>query len=274
MEKQELIVKKDLSIENEKQFDNYLTEIKNRYGSLVVSKETEKDTKKVIAELRKLKREINSKRIEVQKEYEKPAKVFKEKIDNKLSALEEVISNLDSGVKQLEEVRKAKKQSKIEEIIESMSKEYAFDGKINFDNRWLNKSYKMLDIEKDIKNQIKTFKRDESDWTLVKKYALNKGAFPEYYRMFVGAYSVFDIQKMIDDDVAHKEKEQKKLEKEQLKSKQKEVVNENGEIVKKLEKVSFTVCGTKDEIDELSKYIAKSNLQVLGNPERTTMIGD
>ena len=69
MEKQELIVKKDLSIENEKQFDNYLTEIKNRYGSLVVSRETEKDTKKVIAELRKLKREINSKRIEVKKEY-------------------------------------------------------------------------------------------------------------------------------------------------------------------------------------------------------------
>ena len=264
----------DLSIENEKRFDEYLTKIKGRYDSLIVSKETEKDTKKVIAQLRKLKREINSKRIEVQKEYEKPAKAFKEKIDNKLSVLEEVISNLDSGVKQLEETRKAEKQSKIEEIIESMSKEYDFDGKINFDNRWLNKSYKMLDVEKDIKSQIKTFKRDESDWALVKKYALNKGAFPEYYHMFVGAYSVFDIQKMIDDDLTHKEKEQKKLEREQLKSKQREVVNENGEIVNKLEKVSFTVCGTKNEIDELSKYIAKSNLQVLGKPERTTMIGD
>ena len=79
---------------------------------------------------------------------------------------------------------------------------------------------------------------------------------------------------MIDDDVAHKEKEQKKLEKEQLKSKMQEVVDENGEIVNKLEKVSFTVYGTKNEIDELSKYIAKSNLQVLGKPERTTMIGD
>lgn len=274
MEKQELIVKKDLSIENEKKFDDYLTEIQKKYSSLVVSKETEKDTKKVIAELRKLKKEINSKRIEVQKEYEKPAKVFKEKIDNKLSVLEEVISNLDSGVKQLEEARKTKKQVKINEIIESMSKEYDFDGKINFDKRWLNKSYKILDIEKDIQNQIKTFKRDESDWALVKKYALNKGAFPEYYHMFVGAYSVYDIQKMIDDDLAHKEKEQKKLEREQKKSKQQEVVDENGEITNKLEKVSFTVCGTKDEIDELSRYIAKSNLQVLGNPERTTMIGD
>ena len=274
MEKQGLIMNSDLSIGNEKRFDEYLTEIKNRYGSLVVSKETEKDTKKVIAELRKLKREINSKRIEIQKEYEKPAKVFKEKIDNKLSTLEEIILNLDSGVKQLEEVRKAEKHNKIDEIIESMSKEYDFGGKINFDKRWLNKSYKILDIEKDIQNQIKTFKRDENDWALVKKYALNKGAFPEYYRMFVGAYSVFDIQKMIDDDVAHKEKEQKKLEKEQLKSKKQEVVDENGEIVNKLEKVSFTVYGTKDEIDELSKYIAKSNLQVLGKPERTTMIGD
>lgn len=274
MEKQELILKKDLSIGNEKRFDEYLTKIKDRYGSLVVSKETEKDTKKVIAELRKLKREINSKRIEVQKEYEKPAKIFKEKIDNKLSVLEKVISNLDSGVKQLEKVRKDEKQNKIDEIIKSMSKEYGFDGKINFDKRWLNKSYKILDIEKDVQNQIKTFKRDESDWALVKKYALNKGAFPEYYRMFVGAYSVFDIQKMIDDDITHKEKEQKKLEREQLKSKQQEVVDENGEIVNNLEKVSFTVCGTKDEIDELSKYIAKSNLQVLGKPERTTMIGD
>ena len=274
MKKQELVIKKDLSIENEKKFDDYLTEIKNRYGSLVVSKGTEKDTKKVIAELRKLKREINSKRIEVQKEYEKPAKVFKEKIDSKLSVIEDVVSSLDSGVKQLEEVQKAEKQNKINEIIESMSKEYGFDGKINFDNRWLNKSYKMLDIEKDIKSQIKTFKRDKSDWALVKKYALNKGAFPEYYRMFVGAYSVFDIQKMIDDDIAHKEKEQKKLEKEQLKSKKQEVVDENGEIVNNLEKVSFTVCGTKDEIDALSKYIARSNLQVLGKPERTTMIGD
>ena len=274
MKKQELVIKKDLSIENEKKFDDYLTEIKNRYGSLVVSKGTEKDTKKVIAELRKLKREINSKRIEVQKEYEKPAKAFKEKIDSKLSVIEDVVSSLDSGVKQLEEVRKSEKQNEINEVIETMSKEYGFDGKINFDNRWLNKSYKMLDIEKDIKSQIKTFKRDESDWALVKKYALNKGAFPEYYRMFVGAYSVFDIQKMIDDDIAHKEKEQKKLEKEQLKSKKQEVVDENGEIVNNLEKVSFTVCGTKDEIDALSKYIAKSKLQVLGKPERTTMIGD
>lgn len=274
MEKQELIMNSDLSIGNEKQFDKYLTKIKDRYGSLVVSKETEKDTKRVIAELRKLKRAINSKRIEVQKGYEKPAKIFKDKIDSKLSVIEEVVSNLDSGVKQLEEVRKAEKQNKIDEIIESMSKEYGFDGKINFDKRWLNKSYKILDIEKDIQNQIKTFKRDESDWALVKKYALSKGAFPEYYHMFVGAYSVFDIQKMIDDDVAHKEKEQKKLEKEQLKSKKQEVVDENGEIVNKLEKVSFTVYGTKDEIDELSKYIAKSNLQVLGKPERTAMIGD
>ena len=58
MEKQELVVKKDLSIENEKKFDDYLTEIQKKYGSLVVSKETEKDTKKVIAELRKLKKEI------------------------------------------------------------------------------------------------------------------------------------------------------------------------------------------------------------------------
>ena len=163
MEKQELVVKKDLSIENEKQFDDYLTEIKNRYGSLVVSKETEKDTKKVIAELRKLKREINSKRIEAQKEYEKPAKLFKEKIDNKLSVIEDVVSNLDSGVKQLEETRKTEKRNKINEIIESMSKEYDFGGKINFDNRWLNKSYKMHNIKKDIKSQIKTFKRDESD---------------------------------------------------------------------------------------------------------------
>ena len=274
MEKQGLIMNSDLSIGNEKRFDEYLTKIKDRYGSLVVSKETEKDTKRVIAELRKLKKEINSKRIEVQKEYEKPAKIFKEKIDNKLSTLEEVISNLDSGVKQLEEVRKAEKQNKIDEIIKSMSKEYDFDGKINFGKRWLNKSYKILDVEKDIQNQIKTFKRDENDWALVKKYALNKGAFPEYYRMFVGAYSVFDIQKMIDDDVAHKEKEQKKFEKEQLKSKKQEVVDENGEIVNKLEKVSFTVYGTKNEIDELSKYIAKSNLQVLGKPKRTTMIGD
>ena len=224
--------------------------------------------------MRKLKEEINSNRIKVQKEYEKPAKLFKEKIDSKLSVIEGVISKLDGGVKQLEEVRKAKKQNKINKIIESMSKEYDFDGKINFDNRWLNKSYKMLDIEKDIKSQIKTFKRDESDWVLVKKYALNKGAFPEYYHMFVGAYSVFDIQKMIDDDVAHNEKEQKKLEREQKKNKQQEVVDESGEIVKKLEKVSFTVCGTKDEVDELSRYIAKSNLQVLGKPERTTVIGD
>lgn len=274
MEKQELIMNSDLSIGNEKRFDKYLTKIKDRYGSLVVSKETEKDTKRVIAELRKLKRAINSKRIEVQKEYEKPAKIFKDKIDSKLSVIEEVVSNLDSGVKQLEEARKIEKQNKINEIIESMSKEYGFDGKINFDKRWLNKSYKILDIEKDIQNQIKTFKRDESDWALVKKYALNKGAFPEYYRMFVGAYSVFDIQKMIDDDVAHKEKERKKLEKDQLKSKKQEAVDENGEIVNKLEKVSFTVYGTKDEIDELSKYIAKSNLQVLGKPKRTTMIGD
>lgn len=274
MEKQELIMNSDLSVGNEKRFDEYLTKIKDRYGSLVVSKETEKDTKKVIAQLRKLKGQINSKRIKVQKEYEKPAKIFKEKIDNKLSVLEEVISNLDSGVKQLEKARKDEKQNKIDEIIESMSKEYDFGGKINFDKRWLNKSYKILDVEKDIQNQIKTFKRDENDWALVKKYALNKGAFPEYYHMFVGVYSVFDIQKMIDDDIAHKEKEQKKLEREQLKSKQQEVVDENGEIVNNLEKVSFTVCGTKDEIDELSKYIAKSNLQVLGKPERTTMIGD
>ena len=122
MEKQELIVKKDLSIENEKKFDDYLTEIQKKYSSLVVSKETEKDTKKVIAELRKLKKEINSNRIKVQKEYEKPAKLFKEKIDSKLSVIEGVISKLDGGVKQLEEARKAEKQNKINEIIETLEK--------------------------------------------------------------------------------------------------------------------------------------------------------
>lgn len=258
-----------LKLKNEDAIQEAINELKTKYSSLVVSNETKRDTEKVVADLRKTAKAINRQRIDIGKAYKKPLDEFKSKIDGYIAEINEITDVLDTQLNELEANRKAEKQKQIDEIIDEMKTSYEYSGSINQNSKWLNKTYTTAQIAKDVKEQIKQAKRDEKDWEVVKKYAVNNNVNAEYYRAFIGTYTVFDIQKMIDDDVSEMQKQQKELQKEQ----KRDAVDVNGEVQESIQEVSFTVRGTKEQLDELAKYITSKDMVITNHSERKNVLG-
>lgn len=69
-----------------------------------------------LAKLRKLRKAVDDRRKEVKEQSMRPYKAFEEEVKELLTAIDEPIKNLDSQLKEIEEVRIQKKKSEIEAV--------------------------------------------------------------------------------------------------------------------------------------------------------------
>lgn len=129
-----------------------LTESLKKYINMVVTEEEIPGAKKDRAALNKLHEVLNRQRIDVKKAFMKPYEDFDAKIKDLQSMVMEPISAIDSQIKSFEEAKKQEKERRISEIyaakIGDMSSILPLDRIWN--PRWLNSTYKIEDIEKEI----------------------------------------------------------------------------------------------------------------------------
>lgn len=137
------------------------------YKGIQFTDEQEKDAKAIKAELNKMAKEIDAKRIAVKKKYIQPLEYFESKANELKKVITDVIAPISVQIEEFENNRIYEKEEMIEGLISElvlteMTPEVASflssAGGIAKDKRWLNKGYKDADIRKDIAEQLSNFK--------------------------------------------------------------------------------------------------------------------
>lgn len=262
----------EIKITNKEKLDALVDAVVKKYSGIVVTEDTLKECKKTLTELRKLSKELNAKRLEKQREYEIPVKEFKAQIDAYINQINDVISDIKQGTDEFEEKRKAEKQEAIQNLIAEMAGNYGVDPEtIEIDKKWLNKSTTMKKITEEIANKMKEKQRLDDDWKIIKKYAQDKGMLADHYQTYIGVFSAFEIEKMIDED-ADKKAEQDQSQAEELMF-AKAVDEETGEIKQAIQQVTFTIKGTEEQLNQVAAYLKNSGVEIVSASNRETVIG-
>lgn len=122
------------------------------YKGLIVEEDSIPVAKTDLANLRKLEKAIDDRRKSVKKEYNIPYMEFEAKIKDILSDIQEAESNIDSQVKAFEKRVEDEKLDHIKKFYTLAFGELTRD--VDFETiynpKWLNKGYKMSDIEEEI----------------------------------------------------------------------------------------------------------------------------
>lgn len=137
--------------ELEKSLDQKLSQ----YKGALITEESKVIAKKEVAELRKLKAEINEAKKGVKAEWMKPYDQFEAGMKRLMAKVDEPINLIDQQVKELEEQRKAKKKEDINELYLKLTerdpsvREYAPIEKI-YNEKWENASVTMKSVTDDL----------------------------------------------------------------------------------------------------------------------------
>lgn len=140
------------------------------YKDYVVTEDSIKDDKKVLAELRKLEKDLNNARIATKKEYLKAFEEFEARCKDVTALVSEPIELINSQIKLFDEEKKAEKFNHIKELYAENIGEFErflpFDKVMN--PKWLNVSTKDQDVLFDLNASILKIKND-----LIAIHALN-----------------------------------------------------------------------------------------------------
>lgn len=122
------------------------------YKGLIVEEDAIPVAKTDLANLRKLEKAIDDRRKAVKKEYNAPYMEFEAKIKDILSDIQSAEQNIDSQVKAFEKKVEDEKLSQIQKFFGLAFGELAKDIRFEkvYNPKWLNKGYKMADIEEEI----------------------------------------------------------------------------------------------------------------------------
>lgn len=129
------------------------------YKNLVFTEDTKADAKKTVAELRKLKKQINDKRIEVKKLYMQPYTDFEAKVKELDKLINEPITFISEQIDAFEQKRIEEKRELINNIyLEAVSgrEDIAGYAELNrvYDSKWENASTSKKTIQESITNYL------------------------------------------------------------------------------------------------------------------------
>ena len=129
------------------------------YKNLVFTEDTKADAKKTVAELRKLKKQISDKRIEVKKLYMQPNTDFEAKVKELDKLINEPITFINEQIDAFEQKRIEEKRELINDIyleLVSRREDIAGYAELNrvYDSKWENTSTSKKTIQESITNYL------------------------------------------------------------------------------------------------------------------------
>ncbi|HGH8402877.1 TPA: DUF1351 domain-containing protein [Streptococcus pyogenes] len=120
-------------IDREK-FEQNINEVVAKYQNYAVTAGTIKDDKQVLADLRKLKKQLSDERIKVKKELSKPADDIDGYIKQASKPLDDTIDKIATDVKEFEDHQKALRLDTVKSYLSNKASEYMLDPRI-FDEK-------------------------------------------------------------------------------------------------------------------------------------------
>lgn len=115
-------------------FEKGIADVVAKYQNYTVTAGTIKDDKKVLAELRKLTKQISDERIKIKKELSKPATDFEKYIKETEEPLKNIINQIANDVKEFENHQKALRLDTVKSYLANKASEYMIDPRI-FDGK-------------------------------------------------------------------------------------------------------------------------------------------
>lgn len=244
LEIQEIQVNFEPAIINVADREEFEATIKNYVGKFegyIVTPETFKDDKKLLAALRKALKSIDEKRKEIKNDFNKPLVEFETWVKESSESLNNLINDVDTQVKQYEAEQKRKRKEAIYFELKEQSAKQNIDYRIfeNFMDDW-NKATnfnEQLKPKKVLKDSIKfVIEQERLKQEEIKKNKKNISNFAfisgisdtPYIRMYNDGKEVSEILEIMNEDIA-KEKARKEAEEAQRKveeQKRQELVNQ------------------------------------------------
>ena len=115
-------------------FEKGIADVVAKYQNYTVTAATIKDDKKVLAELRKLTKQISDERIKIKNELSKPATDFEKYIKETEKPLKNIINQIANDVKEFENHQKALRLDTVKSYLANKASEYMIDPRI-FDEK-------------------------------------------------------------------------------------------------------------------------------------------
>ena len=115
-------------------FEKGIADVVAKYQNYTVTASTIKDDKKVLAELRKLTKQISDERIKIKNELSKPATDFENYIKETEKPLKNIINQIANDVKEFENHQKALRLDTVKSYLANKASEYMIDPRI-FDGK-------------------------------------------------------------------------------------------------------------------------------------------
>lgn len=115
-------------------FEKGIADVVAKYQNYTVTAGTIKDDKKVLAELRKLTKQISDERIKIKNELSRPATDFEKYIKETEDPLKNIINQIANDVKEFENHQKALKLDTVKSYLANKASEYMIDPRI-FDEK-------------------------------------------------------------------------------------------------------------------------------------------
>ena len=140
-----------LAIQNYDAMVEQTKAIAAKYDNLMITERTLKAAKQSRADLRKFRAAIEDKRKEVRREYAKPYDDFKEKVDALTGIIDQAISPIDRGVKDLEEQQRQEREEAVRQEIKTITESRGLAPEdIQYDQHWENKSLSSIERTRQI----------------------------------------------------------------------------------------------------------------------------
>lgn len=254
-----------------------------KYRNLVFTDENIADGKAELAKLRKLKSSIDGYRKDIKKVWNEPYIKFEDQMKELTGLVDEPINAINEQVKDYERREKEAKEQNIKDIYEVLAQEteeadYLDFGKL-WNDRWLNKTYKIEDIKAEIKEALK------NNLEAVKAIkGLKDNYIPEYldvYRKTQDLQEVFKEQsrlKRLDEERAELlKKRQEEKERQEAEQRTRQEAEKFAEASKMLEQeeikepqpaaeediytVKFEIKATKEQLKLISDLFETQNIQ-------------
>ena len=130
------ITQAQVEIIDREKFEQNINEVVAKYQNYTVTASTIKDDKQVLANLRKLDKQVSDERIRNKKLLSEPADEFDKYIKQAIQPLKDIISKIDVDVKEFEEHQKAVRIDTVKGYLANKSAEYMLDPRL-FDEKAL-----------------------------------------------------------------------------------------------------------------------------------------
>jgi len=210
-------------INNEDELTKTIEDYAAKYKGLVFNEEGVKDAKNVRAEMRGVAKSLDDKRKEVKKEYNKPLALFEKRIKKLTETIQEVITPIDEGIKNLEEQERLSKQNEIETQVNKQLEEQSdfVKGSFLYNPKWLNKTVAMKKVSEEVEEQIKLLLKEEqqikANEDIITNYCKAVKVEPQgWLSVLKNGNTAPEVMKMIDKSLADvKEREQAEIERKQ-----------------------------------------------------------